>query len=39
MNSNNILVERSKEKEPSPFLKRILIVDDDPDLTLTSNWV
>jgi CheY-like chemotaxis protein len=35
MNSNNIIVERSKEKELSPFLKKILVVDDDPDLTLT----
>jgi DNA-binding response OmpR family regulator len=27
--------QRIKEKEKDPFLKRILIVDDDPDLTLT----
>jgi hypothetical protein len=27
--------ERRKEEPSSPFLKRILIVDDDPDITLT----
>jgi DNA-binding response OmpR family regulator len=27
--------QRIKEKEKDPFLKRVLIVDDDPDLTLT----
>ena len=32
-NPNSITVERFEEKEP--FLKRILIVDDDPDITLT----
>ena len=26
--------QRIKEKEKDPFLKRVLIVDDDPDLTL-----
>ncbi|MFL6316973.1 MAG: response regulator [Nitrososphaeraceae archaeon] len=31
--SNTITVERIKEKDP--FIKRILIVDDDPDITLT----
>ncbi len=30
---NNIVVERERQKDP--FLKRILIVDDDPDITLT----
>ena len=30
---NNIVVEWERQKDP--FLKRILIVDDDPDITLT----
>jgi CheY-like chemotaxis protein len=33
ISSNNILVERIKQKDP--FLKRIIVVDDDPDITLT----
>ena len=33
MVNNNIVVEKGKKKDP--FLKRILIVDDDPDVTLT----
>ncbi|MFL6329304.1 MAG: hypothetical protein ACJ71I_17725, partial [Nitrososphaeraceae archaeon] len=32
---NNITAETIKEKEKDPFLKRILIIDDDPDITLT----
>jgi CheY-like chemotaxis protein len=33
VHNDNFLVERIKEKDP--FLKRILVVDDDPDITLT----
>jgi CheY-like chemotaxis protein len=33
--SDNIAVERRKQKQKDPFLKRILIVDDEPDVTLT----
>ncbi|MDW0283301.1 MAG: hypothetical protein QN720_12420, partial [Nitrososphaeraceae archaeon] len=39
---NNILSQQSEQKQQqqkeekiSPFTKRILIVDDDPDITLT----
>ena len=32
---NNILLEKERERQKDPFLKRILIVDDDPDITLT----
>ena len=32
---SKIAVERIKEKERDPFVKRILVVDDEPDLTLT----
>jgi PleD family two-component response regulator len=35
-NSNTAPIERGRRRreEPLPFLKRILIVDDDPDITL-----
>ena len=32
---NNMQNQRIKEKEKDPLLKRILIVDDEPDVTLT----
>jgi CheY-like chemotaxis protein len=32
---SNIAVERIKEKERDPFVKRILVVDDEPDVALT----
>ena len=32
---SNIAVERIKEKERDPFVKRILVVDDEPDIALT----
>ena len=33
--SKNITVEGSKQEQKDPYLRRILIVDDDTDLTLT----
>jgi CheY-like chemotaxis protein len=33
--SESITVEREEEEQKDPFLKRILVVDDDPDITLT----
>ena len=33
--SSNITVEGIKEKERDPFVKRILVVDDEPDVALT----
>jgi CheY-like chemotaxis protein len=33
-NSNATPIDREIRKEPSPFFKRILVVDDDPDITL-----
>ena len=33
--SKNITVEGSKQEQKDPYLRRIPIVDDDPDLTLT----
>lgn len=33
--SDSITVERKEEEQKDPFLKRVLIVDDDPDITLT----
>ena len=33
--SESITVERNEEEQKDPFLKRILLVDDDPDITLT----
>ena len=35
MGYNNISIERGQEKERDPYLKRILIVDDEPDVTFT----
>jgi|SRR5215216_1067312 CheY-like chemotaxis protein len=37
LNANPTKIERERRKEEpsSPFLKRILVVDDDPDITLT----
>ena len=32
--SESITVERNEEEQKDPFLKRILIVDDDPDITV-----
>ena len=34
-NPRNIETERREEEPSSPFFKRILVVDDDPDITLT----
>ncbi|HJT49957.1 MAG TPA: response regulator [Nitrososphaeraceae archaeon] len=33
--SDNITIERPEVREKDPYLKRILIVDDEPDVTLT----
>jgi len=33
--SKNITVEVSKQEQKDPYLRRILVVDDEPDLTLT----
>ena len=33
--SKNITVEGSKQEQKDPYLRRILVVDDEPDLTLT----
>ena len=32
---SKIAVERIKEKERDPFVKRVLVVDDEPDVALT----
>ena len=32
---SKIAVERIKEKERDPFVKRVLVVDDEPDVSLT----
>ena len=33
--NSKIAVERIKEKERNPFVKRVLVVDDEPDVALT----